>query len=167
MTVYTTTVAARFLVRYSVDLFPVYKPAKSGSLYTPNKCHLHGGIYFTANPYLVQYRPPACIVFGVRQPIAHSMYCASFIVYKVLLLIHPDAVVFPCEVMHQRSKGWLYIVQPLFIAFFYKCLAHSYVFLQGGQKACLAAYSTCLQKPLPLNAYVAISIGAKRRTWYL
>lgn len=69
--------------------------------------------------------PFACIILGVGEAIAHNVHFAAvFWVNEGAQLIYPHAVVFPREVNYKGIQRGLHFVQPLFIAFFNKCLAH-------------------------------------------
>src|SRR5215203_1211133 len=72
--------------------------------------------------------PFALLVFGIGQAIAHSMHLNPFFIHETFLFIHSDAVVFSCEKYNQCIQCRLHIVQPLFITFADKCLAHTSFF---------------------------------------
>lgn len=73
--------------------------------------------------------PSSFFVLHIGKAVAHVVdLLARAGMKRSTLLIHPYAVVFPCEVNKKCIEGRLHIVQPLFITFPYKCLAHKIQF---------------------------------------
>jgi hypothetical protein len=81
--------------------------------------------FFLKSQFLPDNIPFASVVFGIEQAITHLVHFFFFFGMEIgLLLVNPDTVIFPGKVNDQGIKGWLNIMQPLPVFFFYKSLAH-------------------------------------------